>query len=132
MTKIIGGLVLAVLGFLAGFVPQYNRASGLDTKNSELTKSLGDERQARSLSDFRNRSARLYFELSKSNFDTAGEQASQFFTDLRQFTNQTSEPMRQRLEKVLSSRDTVVARIAKADPASASLLQSIFSELQGI
>ena len=132
MKKIIGGLVLVALGFLAGFVPQYNRASDLDTKNSELTKSLDDERKAKSLSDFRNRTAQLYFEVSKSNFDSAGGQASQLFTDLRQFTSQTPEPLRQRLESILAGRDAVVAGIAKADPAASSLVQSMFLQLQGI
>ena len=59
------------------------------------------------------------------------QDASKLFTNLRKFANESPEPLRQKLEGVPAGRDVINAAIAKADPAAAGLIQSMFLQLQG-
>ena len=129
--RIIVELVLVLVAFLGGFVPQYLKLSTAKSEIAELKRQLNAETQDRTVADFRNAASLLYFETSKRNFSTAGDQATKFFTDLRRFTDQAPDPLRQRLNRVLTNRDAIIAAIAKADPASSTLIQSMFLQMQG-
>ncbi|MEP7362965.1 MAG: hypothetical protein ABI972_06895 [Acidobacteriota bacterium] len=130
--QVIACLIAGLAGYAAGYLPQHSELSAANTQLSQTAKQLSEEKQARALADFRNSTALLHTEVSKSNFSTAGESASKLFTSLRTFTNEAPEPVRQRLESVLGGRDAIVAAIAKADPAAAGLIESMFLQLQGI
>jgi hypothetical protein len=130
--KIIGGLTLVLVGFIVGYVPQNTQLSGARSQVADLTQQLSAEKQARALADFRNSAALLYNEVAKNNFSNAGEQSTKFFTGLRAYTDQSQPPLRQRLEEVLASRDPITAGIAKADPATAALVQAMFLQMQGL
>lgn len=129
--RIIVELVLVLGAFLVGFVPEFLKLSTAKSEIAELKQQLDQEKEARTVADFRNSAALLYVQASKSNFSTAGDQATKFFTDLRRFTDQAPDPLRQRLNSVLANRDAIIAAIAKADPASATLIQSMFLQMQG-
>lgn len=131
MGKFIVGLVLVVAAFLGGFVPQHKSLSEARSQIASLQQQLAGERQARTFADFRNETALLYTDISKSNYSAAGDRATKLFTGLQQFTYQAPAPLKQKLENVLQSRDAIVAAIAKADPSSAGLVQSMFLQLQG-
>jgi hypothetical protein len=68
---------------------------------------------------------------SATSFSFAGGRATKLLTNLRQFTDQSPAPLKQKLEHVLMSREAIIAAIAKAEPPSANLVQSVFLELQG-
>ncbi len=130
--RIIVTASLVVLALLVGFVPEFMQVSTANSEIVVLRQQLAQEKQARALADFRNAAAVLYTETAKSNFSTAADEASRFFTDLRRFTDQAPEPLRQRLNGVLANRDPIIASIAKTDPGSATLIQSMFLQMQGL
>jgi len=130
--QLIVGAGLTLAGFLLGFLPQYSRLSDARSDAASLTGQLTAEKKGRRIADFRNSAAHLYFEIESRNFASASEQASKFFTDLRQFTNQAEEPIRGRLENVLQGRDAIIAAIAKADPNAANLIRQVFQQLQQV
>ncbi len=130
--KFIVGLILLLIGFIAGYLPQNGQLSEVKSQLADLKQQLSGEKQARTMADFRNGAALLYNEVEKKNFSKAGEMATRFFTDLRAYANQTQDPLRQQLEGVLAGRDSITAEIAKADPAVAGLIQAMFLQLQGI
>lgn len=130
--RIIVTASLVVLALLVGFVPEFIQVSTANSEIVVLRQQLAQEKQARALADFRNAAAVLYTETAKSNFSTAANEASRFFTDLRRFTDQAPEPLRQRLNGVLANRDPIIAAIAKTDPGSATLIQSMFLQMQGL
>jgi len=130
--RLIAGAALVLLGFLLGFVPQYSRLSDSRAEATNLTSQLNVEKHGRRVADFRNRGAQLYFEVANRNFSSAAEQASKFFTDLRQFANESEGPTRDRLEKALQGRDAIVAAIAKADPNASTLIHELFLQLQQV
>jgi hypothetical protein len=85
------------------------------------------------MNSFRNRVALLHAETARNNFTVALVMASKFFTDLRAFTDQTTDPtLKQELGSVLSSRDAIIAGLAKADPAISAQIQELFLKLQKV
>ncbi len=124
--KIIAGLILFIAGVLIGFVPQYSKLTDAEHQ-------LEVSRRAEAINDFRNRFALLYFEIAKNNFSVALTMASKEFTDLRIFVDRTSDQsLKSGLTDVLSSRDSVIAGLAKADPAVGAQIQTLFMKMQKI
>lgn len=139
-TVAISLVVGLILGLLAGFVPQHQKNSILRHNNLALTEgeaSLQNElakTQARlAISAFTVRSAVVYVEAEKHDYSVALESASSLFTDLRKYTDQSSDAnVKQQLGQVLSTRDQVIAGLAKADPAVVQQLQDMFLKMQSI
>jgi hypothetical protein len=124
--KIIAGLVLFIAGVLIGFVPQY-------TKLRDAEHQLDVSTRAEAINDFRNRFALLYFETTKNNFSVGLTMASKEFTDLRTFADQTSDQtLKSGLQDILSSRDSVIAGLAKADPSVGAQIQTLFMKMQKV
>ena len=124
--KLIAGMVLFFAGALIGFVPQY-------MKLTDAEHQLDVSKRADAINDFRNRFALLYFEAAKNNFSVGLTMASKEFTDLRSFADQTSDQnLKAALGDVLSSRDSVIAGLAKADPAVSAQIQTLFMKMQKI
>jgi hypothetical protein len=124
--KIIAGLVLFIAGVLIGFVPQYMKLT--DTEHQ-----LDVSRRAEAINDFRNRFALLYFETARNNFSSGLTMASKEFTDMRAFADQTSDQtLKTALADVLGSRDSIIAGLAKADPAVGAQIQTLFMKMQKI
>jgi hypothetical protein len=124
--KLIAGLVLFIAGALIGFVPQY-------MKLTDAEHQLGVYKRADAINDFRNRFALLYFETARNNFSVGLTMASKEFTDMRTFADQTSDQtLKTALGDVLSSRDSVIAGLAKADPAVGAQVQTLFMKMQRV
>lgn len=124
--KLIAGLVLFIAGALAGFVPQY-------MKLTDAEHQLDVSKRAEAINDFRNRFALLYFETAQNNFSVGLTMASKEFTDMRAFADQTSDQnLKMAIGNILSSRDSVIAGLAKADPAVGAQIQSLFMKMQKI
>jgi hypothetical protein len=139
-TVAISLVVGLILGLLAGFVPQHQKNSILRHNNLALAEgeaSLQNElakTQARlAISALTVRSAVVYVEAEKHDYSVALGNASSLFTDLRKFADQSSDAnVKQQLEQVLSTRDQVIAGLAKADPAVVQALQDMFLKMQSI
>lgn len=131
--KVVAGLVLLLLGFLGGFIPQHQKLSHTMQVNQDLLNQLDNAKQAEAISNFRNRAALLYAEAEKKNFSVASENASKFFTDLRDFASQSTDvSLKRNLEDLLSARDAIIGGLAKADPGVAAQIQELFLEMQKI
>lgn len=131
--KVLVGLVLLLVGFLCGFIPQHQRASRTTQVNQELRKQLDSSQRAEAIDRFRNRAALLYVQAEKKNFSLTSENASKSFTDLREFATQSTDAsLKQNLEDVLSARDAVISGLAKGDPAVAAQIQELFLKMQNI
>lgn len=128
---LIAGIAMLIVGFLAGFAPEYSKVTRANQEAQVLKDQLDACKRAEAIGSFRNRAALLYVDASRNNFSVAGEKASKDFTALRAFANQTSDAnLKQALEDVLSSRDSIIAGLAKADPAVAATIQEMFLKMQ--
>ncbi|MEO8052508.1 MAG: hypothetical protein ABI833_19030 [Acidobacteriota bacterium] len=131
--KMLVGTLLVIVGVALGFGSQYSRRVAAEQKVDSLQQDLAITQRAAAMNSFRNRAAMLYMETARSNFSVALDMASKYFTDLRTFTDQTRDAtLKQELEKVLISRDTIIAGLAKADPTINGQIQEIFLGLQPV
>jgi uncharacterized membrane-anchored protein YhcB (DUF1043 family) len=150
-TTAISALAGLALGFFLGFIPQHLENSKLgqskESLQGQLAKAqagftrdkeslqgqLANTQSELAISAFTVRSAVVYVQAEKHNYTVAAGNASSLFTDMRSFTDQTSDNnLKQQLEHILDVRDKIIAGLAKADPAVAQQLQDLFLKMQSI
>jgi hypothetical protein len=122
--KTITGLVILVLVFLLGFVPQY-----LEKRQIQSEIAISSEKLK--MSELRDLAGMMLLEVLRQNYGVARDYSSQYFEKLRNTSEQVeNSTLKTSLQELLNSRDTVTAALSKADPDSASQLQAMFAKTQ--
>ncbi len=117
--KIMVVVVLLLVAFLAGFVPQY-------AKGKRLEKELGEARQENSLAQLRDLAGLAYLQASQKDYGLAGGTSTRFFNRTREVANQTPDSSgRKALEDLFNLRDQITGELAKGDPAALNDLQTL-------
>jgi hypothetical protein len=117
-TKLIAGLLILLAAFLIGFVPQY---MGKVRLRDELLTSRLDLRMA----ELRDLCGMMLLEVQGQNYGLAREFSTQYFEKVRQVAEDVPDPLGQPLRELLTSRDSLNALLAQADPASSSHIQML-------
>ena len=129
--KLVLWLILLIVGFLVGFLPQYFRSRQLEQKVSAQAGQLEACRSAEQLSQLRDMAALMYLEATQKNYGTSGNYAGRFFDQAQRLANSTQdEALRDLLREILATRDQVTADLAKGDAASVSEVQPILSKVE--
>ena len=122
--KTLAGLVILVLVFLLGFLPQY-------VEKRQMQRELAISIEKLKLSELRDLAGLMLLEGLRQNYGVARDYSSQYFDKLRETSEGVNDStLKTSLQELLSNRDTVTAVLSKADPASASQLQTIFANTQ--
>jgi hypothetical protein len=122
--KTVTGLVILVLVFLLGFVPQY-------LEKRQIQRELAISTEKIKLSELRDLAGLMLLEGLRQNYGVARDYSSQYFDKLRETSEGINDStLKASLQELLSNRDTVTAALTKADPASTSQLQAIFAKTQ--
>ena len=122
--KTVTGLIILVLVFLLGFVPQY-------LEKRQMQRELNISIEKLKLSELRDLAGLMLLEGLRQNYGVARDYSSQYFDKLRETSEAVNNStLKRSLQVLLNNRDTVMAALSKADPASASQLQAIFAETQ--
>ena len=129
--RVVLWLVLIIMGFLAGFIPEYFKSHRLQQNVSTLTGQLEACRSAEQLSQLRATATLMYLEVTQKNYGTSGEYAGRFFDQAQRLANNTQdEALRNRLREILAARDQTTADLAKGDAAVVSEMQTILSKVE--
>ena len=119
MNKIIVVVVLLIVAFAAGFLPQY-------AKGKRLERELGEARQENSLAHLRDLAGLAYLQASQKDYGLAGGTSTRFFDRTLEVANRTPNPSaRKPLEDLLNRRDQITGALARGDP-------EVLSDLQGL
>jgi hypothetical protein len=119
VNKILVGVVLLLVAFSAGFIPQY-------TKGKRLERELSELRHENSLAQLRDLAGLAYLQASQKDYGLASATSTSFFDRAREVANQTPDSSgRKPLENLLSLRDQITAELAKGDPGVVSDLQTL-------
>jgi len=122
--KTATALIILVVVFLLGFVPQY-------LEKRQVQRDLAISIEKIKLSELRDLAGLMMLEALRQNYGVAGDYSSQYFDKLRETSEAVNNStLKRSLQELLNKRDTVTAALSKADPASASQLQTIFAETQ--
>jgi hypothetical protein len=129
--RLIPWLALLLVGFLVGFVPQYNKMRRLGSELESVKQQLSSCQLGSRLSQLRDTAALIYLEATRKNYGLAGEHSARFFDEAHQLAEQTSEgTLRTSLQELLASRDVITAGLAKGDPAVVPELQTLLARAE--
>jgi hypothetical protein len=120
--KVIMGAIALAAMFLVGFVPQYVKASRLETE-------LRQARQENAGAQLRDLISLAYVQANRKNFGLAADTSTRFFGSAREMADQAKDAnSRKALEDLLAPRDKVTAELAKGDAAAMGDLQELFDK----
>jgi hypothetical protein len=120
--RIIVVIILLIVVFLAGFVPQYIKVKSLE-------KDLSTARQEDDLADLRDLAGLAFIQTSQKNYGLAVATSKQFFTRTREIANRVPDANgRKALEDLLAYQDKITAEVAKGDPEALGKLQVLFDK----
>ncbi|MEN6536653.1 MAG: hypothetical protein ABFD89_23560 [Bryobacteraceae bacterium] len=117
--KIIVLVVLLIVAFMAGFLPQY-------VKVTRLERELCEARQENSLAQLRDLAGLAYLQASQKDYGLAGTTSTRFFVLTQEVANQTPDSSgRKHLEDLLNLRDQITGELARGDPGVLNDLQAL-------
>jgi hypothetical protein len=120
--QIIVVIILLIIVFLAGFVPQY-------VKVKRLENDLSVARQEITLAQLRDLAALALVQANQKNYGLAAGTSKQFFTRAREVANQAPDANgRKAFEDLLASQDKITAELAKGGPEALDDLQALFEK----
>ena len=120
--RIIVVIILLIIVFLAGFVPQYMKAKRLEND-------LSLAKQENALAQLRDLAALAFVQATQKNYGLAAGTSKQFFIRTREAANQAPDANgRKALDDLLASQDKITAELAKGDPEALGDLQGLFEK----
>jgi hypothetical protein len=127
---LITAAILVLAAFLLGFIPQYQKASQLQSELVARDQRINQLQREAKLSRARDLAGLLYLELTRKNYGIAGQHASALFTHLREMLSDTTDPsLKTAIENIAGQRDAITASIAKADPSVETVARDILERM---
>jgi hypothetical protein len=122
--RIVIVIVLLIVVFLAGFIPQY-------IKVKRLENDLSAARQENALAQLRDLAGLAFVQASQKNYGLAADTSKQFFNRTREVANQTPDANgRKALENLLAFQGKITAELAQGNPDALGDLQVLFEKTQ--
>ena len=129
--KLLFWLILLIIGFLAGFIPQYSRSREMARTASALADQVRACSSAEQFSRIRDAAAMMYLAATQKNYGISSGYATQVFDQAQSLASSTQdEGMRNLLRDVLAQRDQITSDLAKGSDAVISEMQPILSKLE--
>lgn len=117
------GVVVVLIAFLAGFVPQWLIAGELRHEKARVEARVDGYETLAIL-------GMAGYEANRNNFASAAESATRFFDRLQRVAGATSDvDARQKLKELETRRDEITANLAAADPAVKQKLADMYAAL---
>jgi hypothetical protein len=118
--KAVIAVIVLVVVFLAGFVPQHIKVNHLDAE-------LRQVRQTCTSAELRDLAGLTYVQANQKNYGIAAGIVARFFSRVREVASQTPEANAKKMyEDLLISRDKITAELAKGDPGVMGDLEDLF------
>lgn len=121
------GLVIA---FLLGFVPQWQRAGGLEDELQTSNRTLAATRHELQMARLEGRIGAALAESLRSNYERARQLMTDAFEEMERELDggRIADPAQQQaLRQILAQRDEIVTLLARAEPESQQRLMLLFT-----
>jgi hypothetical protein len=129
--KLLFWLILLMVGFLAGFIPQYSKSHELARTASGLNEQIRACKSAEEFSRIRDAAGMMYLAATQKNYGIATGYATRMFDQAQSLAGTTQDGgIRSLLRDVLGQRDQITADLAKGNDAVLSEMQPILSKLE--
>jgi hypothetical protein len=129
--KLLFWLILLMVGFLAGFIPQYSKSRELARTASGLNDQVRACKSAEEFSRIGEAAGMMYLAATQKNYGIATGYATRMFDQAQSLAGSTQDGgIRNLLRDVLAQRDQITADLAKGNDAVISEMQPILSKLE--
>ena len=116
---LIVGAVLVLGAYLAGFIPQYGRASDLQGQLEEAQVQVRSLERSAALMRSRELAHLMHLEVAKRNYGLATQRAEEFFRHIQSVHAETEdETLKDGLRQLYAERDAVIADLSQAAPTT--------------
>lgn len=127
---IIIGILLIGAAYLVGFWPQHQRAQQAQRQLENVTVQLDRAQSELRLYGLQHGLLALIAKTSAKDYGAASVLSTEFFNGIRaEQASQTAPQVKTALASILSQRDTVTADLAKGDPNTLNVLNSLESTM---
>ena len=122
LKKLAVGAGVLIVAFLLGYVPTSISSRSTQRQNAELEHKLR-------VADLGNQLAMASYEANRNNYANATEFSSRFFNGLPEIiTDSKDQPLRQKLQTMLSHRDEITSNPAQVDQTVKEKLAQMYAE----
>jgi hypothetical protein len=119
-------LVLLIGGFLGGFIPEYLKNRALRAQLEAPQKTIDDLKLQILLGDLRDDAGLTTFEIARQNYGLARDHMGDYYSKLKDTADAVQDPgLKKALTDLESTRDTLMANLSTASPASLSAWQPV-------
>lgn len=125
---IFAAVVTAAL--LAGYIPQYLRARGLNQDLETTRQQLRGCQAMNRVAGLRDLLGLAYVEVNQKNYGLAGQHVARFYEQAGQVSGQVADPAIQRvINEAMARRDEITATLARGDAAAAMPIERTYRDL---
>src|SRR5215471_8006114 len=119
-------LVLLLIGLGVGFIPQYLKTCELRAELENPQKTIDALNLQIQLGQLRDEASLALLEISSQNFGLARDRVGEYYTKLKDLSDNVQDPMlKKALEDLSMTRDAVTADLATATGAALTAWQPI-------
>ena len=119
-------VVLLIIGFLLGFVPEYRKNRDLEAQLENPKQTIDALKLQLQLGDLRDAAALMLLELSRQNYGLARDHAMDYYTKLQNLINEShDESLKKSLAELSATQGSLTTNLVSATPASLTTAQPI-------
>jgi len=142
-TNVLKAVVLVVLfliGFLLGYIPQKSRLTEAKAANEKLTaqvlqlqENLDTARFSLKLASLRDQLTFIHLQVLDKNYGIATQLSSRYFDGVREAMDQAKNTeIRDFLSSLLKNRDSITAALSKGDPEVESRVRKMLIDFHNL
>ncbi len=121
-------VVLLIIGFLLGFVPEYLKNRELQTQLENPKKTIDTLKLQLQLGDVRDAAALMLLELSRQNYGLARDHSMDYYNKLHKLINESQdENLKKSLAELSATQNSLTTNLLTSTPNSLAAAQPIVS-----
>jgi hypothetical protein len=119
-------IVLLLGGFLLGFIPEYLKNRELRAELESPQKTIDALNVQIQMAEIRDAASALLLEVSRQNYGLARDNASQYYSKLKDAIDTAQDPaLKKSLQDLAATHDSLTTELATANPTSLAAAQSL-------
>jgi len=122
-------VVLLIVGYLIGFVPQYQKNRELQAQFQDPQKTIVALQAQAQLGELRDIASLMLLEMTRQNYGLARDYSEQYYSKLKNEVDSVQDPeLKKSLGELVTTRDSLASSLAAANPSALSAAQIVVSK----
>ena len=119
-------VVLLIVGFLLGFVPEYQKNREIQAQLQDPQKTIDALKLQVQMSELRDVASLMLLELSRQNYGVAREYSAKYYRELMDAVDTVQDPaLKKSLADLVTMHDSFAINLAASNPTSLTAAQPV-------